>query len=241
MSPLSAREVAHEAITTYRAYFGPLLVLALVVFVPAGLIEVLGERLFEGLEDDPDTGTIVAAVLAAVGIAGTATLGEVFYAGVVAAIVGERRSGIRRQLADVARTLPYLTLLVVDVLFALAVLFGLLLLIVPGVILFTWFVLAAPVAEIERSGVLASFARSRALVRGNFFKVLAILAPVVIAGDALAELLGEGVGEVLGHGFAADWLASVLAEGVSAPFFALAAVVTTHHLISGASPRTPRP
>jgi hypothetical protein len=112
--------------------------------------------------------------------------------------------------------------------------------VVPGVILFTWFVLAAPVVEIEGRGIRDAFARSRTLVRGNFWRVLGLLAPVLIVSDALGNLMVEGGPWLLGDGFFGDWVGAVLAEALTVPVFALAAVVTTHQLISGGPSSGPR-
>ncbi|MEO8091780.1 MAG: hypothetical protein ABI726_03595 [bacterium] len=228
---LALGEVVRESAAALRENFPLLFVAALIVFVPIGLLEAATYS----LEDiDIEDGVARFAVIgAALTITATATIGDVFYTGVVAAAVGGRRSGIRRGLAEIAPRIPYLRLAAVDVLFAAVVAVGLVLLIAPGVVAFSWFVLAAPVVEIEGRGVRAAFRRSRELVRGNFWRVLLLLAPVLIIGDQLANLLYAGGPSILGDGFFGDWLGAVLAEGLTAPLFALAAVVATHHLISG--------
>ncbi len=228
----SVRAVVREAAGDYVSRFWLLLVAALAVFIPAGLIEAATNELLHWIGEDVSPGAITAAIAGALATTITATLGDVFYTGVVAAIVAEARGGVRHSLADIARRLPYGRLLAVDLLFALFVGVGILLLIIPGIVLFAWYALAAPVVEIERVGVRAAFRRSRQLVRGNFWKVLALLFPVLLIGDYLAELLASAGHGLLGEGFAGEWLGSVLAETLTAPFFALAAVVTTHHLIA---------
>jgi hypothetical protein len=235
---LALSEVVRESIAALRENLPLLLITAVIVFVPVGLLEAS----LHGLEDiDAEDGvTVVAVIVAVLVITFSATLGDVFYTGVVAAVVGGRRTGVRRELAEITRELRYLRLVAVDLLFALIVAVGLVLLIAPGVVAFTWFALAAPVVEIEGRGVRAAFRRSRELVRGNFWRVLAILAPVLIIGDQLADLLYATGPLILGDGFVGDWLGSVLVESVTAPLFALAAVVTTHHLISGTPPASPR-
>jgi hypothetical protein len=161
---------------------------------------------------------------------------------VVAAVVAEHRTGVRRELSQIARALPYLRLSAVDVIFALAVGIGLLLFVVPGVIAFGWFVLAAPVVEIEGRGIRDALRRSRQLVRGNFWRVFILLAPVLLVSDEIGNLLISSGPWLLGDGFFGDWLGAVLAETITVPLFALPAVVATHHLITAAqqsSPRTP--
>lgn len=227
--------VAGEALSAYRANFALLIASALVIFIPVGALEAATH----GLQDlEIGDGRAALEVLgAAVLVTLTATLGEVFYAGVVAAVVGRHRdptSDLRHRASEVAalvRELPVLRLLAIDLLFVALVVGGFILLIVPGVIVFTWYVLAAPVAEIEHLRIRPAFARSRALVRGSFWRVLVILVPVMIVGDQLGQWLLDTGPWVVGEGFLGDWLGAVLSEGLTAPFFALAAVVITHHLI----------
>jgi hypothetical protein len=227
--------VAREALSAYRGNFALLIGTALVVFVPVGFLEALTHDL-QNVELGDGTAAL-EVVSAAVLVTLTATLGEVFYAGLVAAVAGRHRdptSNLRHRASEVAailRRLPVLRLLAIDLLFVAVVVGGFIALIVPGVIFFTWFVLAAPVAEIEDLRIRTAFSRSRGLVRGSFWRVLAILVPVMIVGDQFGAWLLDSGPWVLGDGFLGDWLGAVLSEGLTAPFFALAAVVTTHHLI----------
>jgi hypothetical protein len=219
-----------EAAAAYRAYWPLLAIVAVVVFGPIVALELVSEDLHAA---DTDGGLEVAeAIVAALGLSLFATLGDVFYTGVVAAAVGMRREGVRRDLRQIASHLPYATLIAVDVLFALVVVAGLIALVVPGVILFTWFALAPAVVEIEGAGVRAAFARSRQLVSGSFWRVLALLVPVSLGGDALGVLLAESGPSLLGEGAAGEWLGGVIADVATAPLFALAAVVATHQLIA---------
>ncbi len=79
----------------------------------------------------------------------------------------------------------YRTLIAVDLIFGVA---GrrsaLLAFVVPGILVFVYLGLAAPVVEIEHRGVRAALARSFRLVRGHFWLVLAVLVPIEIASDA---------------------------------------------------------
>lgn len=229
--------VVREAAAAYRENAAVLLIMAVAVFVPIAVLEAATHSLTEIETDD---GLAIAATLGAlVVIAATITLGDIFFTGIVAAIVGARRAGIGHELAEVTRSLRYGRLLGVDILFALALAVGFLLLIVPGVLAFGWFALAAPVVEIEDRRVLDSFRRSRRLVRGNFWRVMALLAPVILLGDGLGSFLSASGPWLLGDGFAGDVLGSFLAELVAVPLFALIAVVMTHHLIDRAAAVAP--
>ena len=237
---LSIRAVLREAVADGRSRFWLLLVAAVVVFLPIGLFELtVAEGLEEVDSDDPGGFPLVAAIGAAVAFTVTATLGDVFYTGVVAAIVAEEREGIRHELGDVLRHLPYLRLLAIDLIFAVIVAIGLVLLIVPGLVAFAWFGLAAPVAKVESRGVRDAFRRSRELVRGSSGRVLALLLPAILIGDLLAELLVGAVESAFGDGSGIEVLGSVAVEMLTAPIFALVAVVATHHLIALDAGREP--
>jgi hypothetical protein len=234
MQKLSLPAVVRDAAAAYRRHWKVLLLTALALFLPLGLLEALSE---EFQELDAESGLELAEAIAILLSAGIgATVGEVFYTGVVAAAVTSHRSGVRHELSEIVRHLPLLRLLAVDILFALLVGVGLVLLVVPGVIAFTWFALAPAAVEIEGRGVRDAFRRSRALVRGNFWRVLALLGPVVVAGDALAELLSSSGPWLLGESFWGDWLGASLADLATAPLYGLAAVTAAHHLGARPSP-----
>jgi hypothetical protein len=226
---LSLPGVGREVLTTYRSHFWPLIATAAIVFVPIALLEALTEPLREVETNDGlavgealGTGLLVAAL---------SLLGEIFYSGVVAALVTARRGGRERTLGEVARELPYLRLLAVDALFALMVLGGLLLFIVPGLIVVAWFVLAGPVVELEHVGVRAAFRRSRDISRGSGLRILALMVPLLVIGDALTEAVAASGVWILGDDEIGHGLSVALSEVATAPFFGLAAVVTAHHLI----------
>jgi hypothetical protein len=139
----------------------------------------------------------------------------------VADVQDGRRDATPRQLLGAAA--PVLgQLILVGVVVAVGIMAGFLLLILPGLILITVWSVAAPVVVLEHPGVFAALRRSRLLVRGNGWRVFAvILALVVLVGaagnliDAAAESAGTGAGIV----------ARVVVGVLSAPLSALAAAV----------------
>ncbi len=235
---LSLVGVWAEVLTTYRDHLWPLLATAAIVFGPVALIEAATEPIRE--VDTSDGLAIGEGLSAGLLVASLALVGEVFYTGVVAALVGAHRGGDERTLGEVARELPYLRLVAVDVLFMAVVLGGILLLVIPGIVAVAWFVLAGPVVEIEGLGVRAAFGRSRELARGNAMRILALMIPLLLLGDALAEAAAATGNWVLGDGLIGHFVSSALSEIATAPLFGLAAVVTAHHLI-GFRPRDPSP
>jgi hypothetical protein len=225
---------------TYLRWAPGILLLAIVVFVPLGLLDALaGEIDVESL--DIDSGIKVAALVGAVAlVTTTGLLGEVFFAGAVSLSLTHPENDRPPRLSHIARRLSYGRLIAVDIIYVAIVLVGLLLLFVPGALAFVFLGLAGPAVELEERTVRGAFTRSFELVRGNFWLVFWILAPIEVAGDALGDALVDLVHTVLGHTFWASWLAEVASNIVLSPLFAVAAVLLTVELINqkdGSGPR----
>jgi hypothetical protein len=228
---LRAGPVYREIAATCRVMWPLLLATALIVFVPLGLLDALDERVGSPDVDELTVGAILGLLVLALAHTASATLGEVFYSGVVAAAVIERRAGTRRPLLHIARTLPYRRLVVVDVLFVLIVMAGVLLLIVPGLVFLTWFAMAGPVVEIERRGAIPALRRSRELVRGTFWPVFAVVIPIGLVTDALTDAASALATWAVGDTLVVDWAGAVLAGVLVAPLYAVAVVVLAYRLI----------
>lgn len=225
---MTARGIYALTFRTYWARAGFLLVLGVVVFLPLGLISALADRTGEihvsHLSGIVDLGT-VALILGLLAQAVTSMLGEVFYSGAVAVTLAGGESGRRPSLLEVARKLSYWRLIVVDLIFVAATAVGLLLLIVPGLIFFTWFALAGPMVELEDAGVRSALRRSRQLVRGRFWMVAAVLVPVTLVSEALSDAALQGAHAVIASPFLGDWLGETVANVILSPVYAVAAVL----------------
>jgi hypothetical protein len=209
-----------------------LLPVALLLFVPLGLLDAVGEHAGELDADGVEPGELAPLLLAVVLQVATAALGEVFYAGVAMTAVTESMEGRpRASIRRVMQTLPYGRLIVVDVLFALGLGIGLALLVVPGLIFFARYILVAPVVEIERGGVAGSFRRSRELARGHALALLILLGGLWLLTDALTSLLQDGGLLALGESFAAEWAIAVVIGVAVTPIWAVAVCVVTWRLL----------
>ena len=236
---MGAIHLYRRIVATYRAEAGRLLAIAAIVFIPLGLVEALGEKLVDVDLESLSELEIIALAAGALAQGGTALLGEVFYSGAVAAVIVGARKGGHRSLREIARELPYGRLIAVDLLFSLGFAIGVLLLFIPGIVFLTYYALAAPAVEIERRGVRDGFRRSRELVRGRFWTVLAVVFPVTLGAEALSEA-GGSVGEsLLGHNLLGQWLGATLVEIVATPVYAVAVVVLTIALIEARGERSP--
>ena len=217
---------------TFARHWRVLAVFGAVIFIPLGLLEVLAHELGE-VEID-DLSNAGALVLAGVGIATvvTALLGEIFFSGVVAAAVSETHGGRAPTLGELIRSIPYGTLFLIDILTVLGVAFGLALLIVPGILFFGYYGVAAPMAKIEHLGTRAAFGRSRQITRGHLGLVLLILVPVSLVGQALSAGAAEGIESLLGESFLVEWFAASASEILSTPIWALATVALAYELLA---------
>jgi len=216
---------------TYAKWAPSLLLLAVVVFVPVGLVHAITVHADIGSLDLEGGLEIFAVVAALAALTVTGLFGEVFYTGAVAIFLTHPRDGRPPSLAQIAGMVDYRRLIAIDLVYGLLVAIGLVLLVVPGVAAFVWLGLAAPVVEIEHRGVRAGFARSVRLVRGRFWIVLMVLVPIEIVGDAITGLAIGLAHDLLGESLVSAWLADVLSNIAFTPFYAVAAVLLTVGLI----------
>lgn len=92
-------------------------------------------------------------------------------------------------------------LILASLLMGMGIVLGLILLVVPGLFLLTIWAVVAPVVVLERPGVIASFSRSRVLVRGfgwPVFSTLLLLFLLLFAAALIGAIVATGVGDVAG-------------------------------------------
>ena len=135
----------------------------------------------------------------------------------------------------VNQALPFLApVAVASILAGLAITIGLLLIIVPGLFLITIWAVIVPVIVIERSGALASFGRSRQLVRGHGWHVFGTLVLVYIIMLVVNIVLGfifTALPHVLGDG-----LSSVISGTLISPFLAIVVTLVYYRLVGISTP-----
>jgi hypothetical protein len=200
--------VIREAWGYYKAHWRHLVPISFVVYAAIAIISALLTAALTWL------GALIAALISLVGL--------FWVQGALAAAVEDIRDG-RADMSlgeTFARVRPQLGAIVVaGVLAALGIFLGLLLLIVPGLILITWWVLIVPVIALERTSAGESFGRSRELVRGYGWNVFGVIVLTILALLAFEIVLSIALIPV------ADWLRSLISSVVSgtltAPFIAL--------------------
>jgi len=226
---------------TYVSSAPSLLLLAAVVFIPLGFLDALTTKVDVNTLDFGSVVQIVAVVGAVAAITMTGLLGEVFYSGAVAVSLTHPRDKKAPSIMEVARRLDYKRLILVDIVYVLLVIVGLLIFFVPGILVFVWFGLSGPIVELEGRSVGDALSRSLQLVRGNFWLVFLVLAPVELAGDLFAEFVGHLIHGLLGDTFFASWTAESIANILFTPIFAIAAVLLTLDLIAAKDGEAPIP
>lgn len=229
-APLGARNVLKEMIHAYRNRWAFLLGAGLLVFIPVSLVEALDNPIGDVDTDEFDAVTVVeiSALIAAQAI--TTLVATVLYAGVVAAAVAAPRERAQPSLPSLARSLPYARLIAADLLLAFVVVVGLLLLVLPGLVLLTWFALVGPAIEIEHRPLTDAFRRSRALVRRHFWLVGGLVIPAFFAEGLIASAVESGAVSAAGDTLLTEWAAGLLGNLLTAPIFALAVVVLFYEL-----------
>ncbi|RAK60378.1 hypothetical protein DJ021_11450 [Phenylobacterium hankyongense] len=113
----------------------------------------------------------------------------------------------------------FLPLLGISILYVLAVAFGLVLLVVPGVMIAVAWCVAVPAFVIEQTGVFDAFGRSAQLTRGNRWRIFGLFVIYVIATiivEAIVGAIGGAAGIVTGGGSVGVFQAVVIMPLISA-------------------------
>jgi hypothetical protein len=210
-------EVMNEAWDAYRAHWSHLVSIAFVVYVLIAFLALLLTVLLGWV------GFVIGVLISLAGV--------FWIQGALVVAIEDVRDG-RADLSireTLDRVLPRLnTLTVAGLLAAIGIVAGLLLLVVPGLVLLTFWLLIVPVIMLEGAGVVHSFGRSYELVKGHgwsVFGVIVLTVLVLVLVDIAFRLVGSAFD---------SWLVQVLVDiasrTVTAPFVALAWTMTYYRL-----------
>jgi hypothetical protein len=212
-----------EAWGLYTKFFTRFFVVAAIVFL---IINLIGAVLGAVAGDSSGVALLVALIATVVSLVGTFWLqGALVYA------VDDVRDGrIDSSVGELfERVQPYLwTLIGAGLLAGLGIAVGLVLLIVPGRILLTWWCLIVPVIVLEGKQVSESFGRSRELVRGHGWTVFGVVI-VTFLVSAIASGLIQSIFSFLGP-FLRYWIDGTIANAIVDPFLAVALTLMYFHL-----------
>jgi hypothetical protein len=200
--------VLGEAWAMYKAHWRHLLAISFAVYATIAVVGALLVLILTWL------GALIAALISLVGLflvqGALVKAVEDVRDGRADLSVGETLRQVRPRLASIV---------VAGVLAGIGIFLGLLLLIVPGLVLLTWWFLVIPVTVLERTSAGEAFGRSRELVRGYGWKVFGVIVLTILLLLAFGIVLGLVLSPF------ADWLQNFVSNIVSgtltAPFIAL--------------------
>lgn len=264
--PMSVGGILDRTFTIYRENFVRFLVIAAVVYVPIGLIDAASNSvLVTGLNDSRDQVDVLTSTEFSPGMEMEMEFGEpgggsgMMLAGLVGMGLTLLLSVVGTQLASAALlrsvseyylgkevtvgeaygyVLPKLvTLIGAGLLVGIVVMFGFVLLIVPGIIFSLWFTLTTPAIVVENMRATEGMSRSKGLASGNLGKIFSTLFVVAVISAIAGGVIG-GIGGVLGGRMFGDsvgaefvmQLFGILAQVVTAPIWAVAIVLLYYDL-----------
>lgn len=209
--PLTVRLVLRHARGMWRARGGRVAGAAFVFFVPPAMLYFASEALRDAYEDSSGTGRWLLLV----GLVATASivrfLGAIFFAGFLDLAIGDDYfRGESRTLGGVLRDLPWVPLLVVDVVVNVTATIGLAFFVVPGIAVYTLWGLVGPVVVQERRRAWDALKRTARISRPHWVMVLGLVVVPLGIEHALAEFVrhlvaDDGVLVVVG----VEWLIAV--------------------------------
>jgi hypothetical protein len=207
-----------EAWNYYKTHFRHLVAIAFVVYVLIAFLALLLTVLLGWV------GVVLGALISLAGV--------FWIQGALVIALDDVRDGradlsVRETLERVRPRLNTLTL--AGLLAAIAITVGLVLLIVPGLVLLTFWLLIVPVIMLEGAGVTRSFGRSYELVRGHGWSVFGVIILTVLVLVLVNILVG-----IFDAAFDDNWLVRVLldiaSQTLTAPFVAAAWTMTYYRL-----------
>ena len=162
-------------------------------------------------------------------------IGMVVFALCQATMIQGAFQDIRGQRFDLATSIRrglarFLPVLATSVSTSIIIFVGLLLLVVPGLIFLTMFLVAVPACVVEGLGPVQSLGRSHALTKGYRWGIFAVyIVPLLVLaiGSFILQAIGAGIAGITGAA-----IASFIAVAVISPYQALVAIVAYHDLRS---------
>jgi hypothetical protein len=199
-----------EAWRLYREHWRHFLPIALIVYLILGLVTLVLALLLGFV------GAVIGSLLGIVGV--------FWLQGALTEAVADVRDGrADLSLTDTFRRVqPRLWSIVgAGILAGLGIVLGLILLIVPGLVLLTWWSLIVPAIVLEGKPAMDSFGRSRELVRGNGWNVFAVIILTLLIVIGISIVVSLVLLWLPGEAFR-TFVQNVVQNTLAYPFMALA-------------------
>jgi hypothetical protein len=194
--PRTVREILSTALSMYGRYPALFLALAMCVIVPYELIVLAVTRTAPLAQQTSRVETAVILLLIQFALVGP--LVSALYVKALVAIGNREPLSIVRVAIQGLRVLPVVA--AAQIVAGIAIVLGLFLLVIPGVILALRFAVVAQVAAIEGTDWPGALRRGAELTRGNYLRILGLLACVYLVNATLTRLgiLAAGSGDRAG-------------------------------------------
>jgi hypothetical protein len=191
--------------------------------IPLAIVSYLQASTLRGVDFNNPSFVFSSGYMTSAGLSGLAALitsailqGALIYATVQD--LNGQRAGIGDSLATGLRN--FLPLIIVSILWAIGVVCGFILLIVPGIILLCIWCVAIPALIADRTGIFGAFSRSAELTRGNRWRIFALGVVLFV----LSLVIGTVFNAVLGvNAFGGD-VGGIVARATS-PLFIILTVI----------------
>jgi hypothetical protein len=218
--PKGLGDILSQAFNVYKANAGKLVVIVALVVVPLTLVSTLLAELARS--PDVDGGVMTALLVAAI----TVAISVIIWSLLEAAILRAAAQATLGDPIDVEASYRWGfrrigSVILVSVLFALAVIGGLILFVIPGLIFIVMLSVSIPALIVEGRRGSDALGRSWSLVKGNFWHVVGV---IVVAGLITGVVSGI-IGAIGGNAWFLRWVFTSLGTIVTAPFTALVTVL----------------
>lgn len=230
-------EILSTAFEIYKANAASLLMIVAIVVVPLTFISAF----IGGVVFAPETETVTifgeSVETVSARTAGAAFL--VFIVGIVIAVVisAVLQAAIMRGAAlgsigdpvDVDASYKwgfarFGSVILISILVGLAVLGGLILLIIPGLIFAVMFSVSIPALVVENRRGTDAMSRSWNLVKGQFWHAVGVIVVAGIIAAVVSGIIGA-IGGALGDNWFLSWVFQAIAQIITAPFSAIVSVL----------------
>ncbi len=229
--PKTLGEILSAAFNIYKANASKLLLIVAVVVVPLSFISALFVGVvFAGTKHDViGTDLVITERSFGLFLAGalvTAIISIIISAALQAAILRAAAQATIGDPVDPEESYRYGfkrlgSVILVSILVGLAVVGGLILLIIPGIIFYVFLSVSVPVLIVENRRGTEAMGRSWNLVKGHAWHAFGV---IIVAGLIVGVISGI-IGAIGGSAWVVRWVFTAIAQILTAPFTALVSVL----------------